>query len=390
LIVVDGGDFAPATFEANKIKAQLIRELMDDMGYDVFAVGEKELDFGFDFYQEMMTGSQMRALAANVVHGPKRQPVGEDYVIVDAGGVKVAFMNVFLRQAPTKTKDVFTDQGFLQEDAVELTKRLLPEVQSKSDFIILLAHSPWGLLSDFLAEVKGFDFVVASHEGGSDQVVRIVHDTKLMRPGRRGQIVGKLRFTMTPADTLSDFSVETIPIKTSLPEDSTFAARIKEINDAYNVARRAQTVSEVQAEATKLKGDKFLGGDICMRCHDDVYKAWLDTPHAAAFASLADKGMEADSDCIGCHSTGHGQATGYLPELNGSVAAPAPGKPDLKNVQCEACHGMGTYHNRTGDDFLKVSESECSKCHNGEHSPEFEYKEYLHSISCTELVHGNN
>jgi 2',3'-cyclic-nucleotide 2'-phosphodiesterase (5'-nucleotidase family) len=387
--LIDGGDFSPATFESNKIKAQLIRELMDEMGYDVVAVGEKELNFGVDFYRELMDGSEMQVLAANVFHGPEKERLGEDYAIVDAGGVKVGIMNVFLRpDGSNKKRDVFTEQGYSTEDAVEIAKRLMPEVRSKCDYLILLAHAPWGVLNFFLQEVSGFDFVIASHEGGLDQVPRKVHGTTLMRPGRRGQHLCKIQLTMTPADTLSAFSAENIPIKTSLPEDSTFAARIKEVTETYNKARRAETASAVQKKAEKLKGDKFLGGDMCKRCHDDVFKAWLDTPHAAAFQRLEEKDRQGDSDCVGCHTTGHGEPTGYLPAVGG--AGPAPGTPDLTNVQCEACHGMGTYHNRNGDDFLKVSEAECSKCHNGEHSPEFEYKEYLQFISCTELVHGRN
>jgi 2',3'-cyclic-nucleotide 2'-phosphodiesterase (5'-nucleotidase family) len=101
VIIVSGGDFCPATFESNKIKAQLIRELMDDMGYNVLAVGEKELEFGIDFFHEMMSGSQMHALAANVYHGPEKERVAEEYVILDAGGVRVGFMNVFMRKPPT-------------------------------------------------------------------------------------------------------------------------------------------------------------------------------------------------------------------------------------------------------------------------------------------------
>lgn len=363
---------------------------MDDMGYQVLAVGEKELEFGFDFYKEMMSGSRMHALAANLVCGPDKTPVGEDYVIIETGGVKVGFMNVFLSPGGGRKKDVMAEQGYAIEDAIEVTKSLLPKVRSSCDYLILLAHAPWGPLNDFLTEINDFDFVIASHEGGIDRTARELHGTKLVRPGRRGQYLFKLQFTMTPADTLRDFVVDAISIKTTLPEDPDFAARIKEATDAYNEARRSATASEVQEAAKKLKGDKFLGADVCSRCHEDVYKAWLDTPHAAAFASLTAKGMEKESDCIGCHTTGHGQPTGYLPDPGGMPAGATPGIPDLTNVQCEACHGMGTYHNRAGDDFVAVSQAECTKCHDADNSPEFEYKEYLHSISCTLLVHGDN
>jgi hypothetical protein len=373
----------------------LIREILDKMGYDLLAVGERELNFGYDFYQSMMEGSEMKVLAANITYGPKEKSFGDEYVIMDVAGVKIGFVNVFIHHAGPNKKDVFEAQGYVMKDPVETLRRDLPKVREKSDFVILLAHAPWGKLNELFQEVSGFDFVIAGHDGGVDKVVRDVKGTKMMRPGSRGQYVGVLKLVIDPEGVVKSLDAELRPVKTSLPENPEIAQLIKETTDKYNELRRAKTISEVRERVEKLKGDKYLGDNICRRCHEDIYKIWLDTPHAYAFERLAEKGMERDSDCIGCHTTGHGRPTGYIPppisSADGAETAHSGAEsPDLRSVQCEACHGMGTYHNRASGDFLKVSEAECVKCHNGEHSPEFDFKEYLPHISCSKLVEDSH
>jgi len=50
------------------------------------------------------------------------------------------------------------------------------------------------------------------------------------------------------------------------------------------------------------------------------------------------------------------------------------------NVQCEACHGMGTKHARDGT-MKPVTESVCLECHTPEWTPNWNYAEALEKIS---------
>ncbi len=392
MILVDGGDFCPPATEPEKIRAQLIREIMDRMNYNILAVGERELAYGYDFYKSMMKDTKMKVLAANVTYGDGKA-LGKRYAIVKVGGVKVGFVNVFASNTNTSSTNVFEKQGYAVEDPLESLNRDLAAVRPKCDFLILLAHAPWGELNELLKNVTGIDFVIAVHEGGMDRKPRDMQGTRLMRPGNRGQHVCTLTIVVDPQGNVKSLEGETMDVKTSLPEDPEVAAMIKETTDRYNEMRRAQTVSRMKEEGQKLQGDKFLGDALCRRCHEDVYQLWLETPHALAFGSLSGKGMERDNDCLSCHTTGFGKPTGYVsPPLAASADAeePAPGPehPDLRNVQCEACHGMGTYHRRERGDFLKVTNAECMTCHDPENSPDFNYKDYLPHVSCTKLLAG--
>lgn len=81
------------------------------------------------------------------------------------------------------------------------------------------------------------------------------------------------------------------------------------------------------------EGQTFMGSKQCASCHLDQYLAWKKTKHAKAFEILPAK-YRADTSCLKCHTTGHGEPTGYK---DASTAA-------LAGTSCEACHGPGSKH----------------------------------------------
>lgn len=95
---------------------------------------------------------------------------------------------------------------------------------------------------------------------------------------------------------------------------------------------------------------EHVGVKVCTKCHEIHGESWSGTAHAKTFEALKpgtkvdekkkakldpDKDYTKDKDCVGCHSTGFGQAGGYA-----AGAAPG-GEKQLGSVGCEACHGPG-------------------------------------------------
>jgi hypothetical protein len=81
---------------------------------------------------------------------------------------------------------------------------------------------------------------------------------------------------------------------------------------------------------------------------------------------------EYDPECVACHVIGLNYFTGF--ETMEST-------PALKGVGCESCHGPGSSHKETQSiDYGKVDVENCEICHNDEHSPNFEFKDYWQKI----------
>jgi predicted CXXCH cytochrome family protein len=133
-------------------------------------------------------------------------------------------------------------------------------------------------------------------------------------------------------------------------------------------------------------------GYSCSSCHtagnigEPVYDTWKFTLHAQAYDSLKN---ELNYSCLQCHTTQDSSLVNYganeylvkdtTKKLGYSITDTAHFN-NVKNIQCETCHGpMGTssrvlddvYHFSTTTNKPNYSASLCGGCHSG-HSPYFE------------------
>ena len=136
--------------------------------------------------------------------------------------------------------------------------------------------------------------------------------------------------------------------------------------------------------------DRYVGPQVCARCHPRQAESWQKTRMANSFDVLrarvkpAEKkmgGLDPDKDytrdpfCLPCHTTGYGLTGGFVSLKK---------TPGMAGVTCEACHGHGgTYANtimNAKDAAFKLAEARmagfvypptariCRRCHN-EDSP---------------------
>lgn len=119
---------------------------------------------------------------------------------------------------------------------------------------------------------------------------------------------------------------------------------------------------------SEILGD-YLGYTACVDCHEDIVDKWKATKHGNAFENLKTQGVEKQENpgCFRCHVVAYNEDGGYIDmELT----------PELKDVQCEACHGPGRTHTETvsADDIKKASEEVCRKCHTEGQDKDFNYE----------------
>ncbi|MCX4239208.1 multiheme c-type cytochrome [Paraliomyxa miuraensis] len=122
----------------------------------------------------------------------------------------------------------------------------------------------------------------------------------------------------------------------------------------------------------------YAGLDECETCHEEAVEHWRTTVHARAYQTLVDTNQQYDLACVGCHVTG-------FREPGGSEVVETRG---LRDVQCEVCHGPGTFHveepeaRQGGAQHIRLQAPEevCGKCHTPEHSDTFDYVAYMRDI----------
>jgi hypothetical protein len=123
----------------------------------------------------------------------------------------------------------------------------------------------------------------------------------------------------------------------------------------------------------------YIGNRKCRLCHFEYFKEWEKDPHANAFARLGK--MKNNPYCLKCHTTGYRGPQGFVTEKI---------TPELRGVQCEACHGPGSEHKDNPHDkgSLPIGrkidyQGVCIKCHDRNWTPEFDYDKYRKRIEHT-------
>lgn len=175
-----------------------------------------------------------------------------------------------------------------------------------------------------------------------------------------------LEATNDPPPEGSYFKYSLVEVRDKLGEDKPVGDVVlgyyKKVNEHNREAfkdRKPPSVEEGKAG--------YLGIAQCSTCHAEEKAVFDKTDHAHAYPTLEKKFVEFNLDCVSCHVTGYGKP-------GGSTVTHVE---ELKNVQCETCHGPGSLHakepKKAGLITRKPDPKSCvSECHHPPHVEGFD------------------
>ncbi|MFH0777566.1 MAG: multiheme c-type cytochrome [Candidatus Eisenbacteria bacterium] len=369
LLLVDAGDSFGGRNETEKRKAEVLLRCMSAMRYDACGIGENELNFGKNFLLDASRELKLPFVCANLVDHGSGKPVAEPYVIKKQGKLKVGIVGLLddvlvLPKVEGETGDLVI------VDAIETAKKIIPPLKKKVDLVVVLAHVGFAKSSRLANEVPEIDVMVIGHSPSVSMEARKEGNALLMMGGMKGQYVGYLLLKYQPGRGVVSYESKLMPLDGRVREQKLVTSIIDEYNAQEKRIREKASRRDKENALASTGGDRFLGAETCKRCHEEIYKKVAAMPHARAIESLEKAGKDGLAECLVCHTTGFGEPTGFS-----DAGAPV----DLKNVQCEGCHGKGTVHKRDGT-YRQVSEQKCLVCHTAERSPSFNHKSYLRRI----------
>ncbi len=374
-ILVDAGNWGDTKDFAPWDKTQFIFDMMAEMKYDAVTPGDAELMEGVDALKALLASQpQVKAVSANLKDKSGRLVLPES-VVIDRGGVRFGVTGTtggsyynFNVTRGLQSKDDFTF-----EDSKAALQRVLPGLRSQCDLVVVLMHEGPGDAKRIVDELQGMDVVVVGHNPGYQFNPDRVGQTLMIRPGNRGQYLCALELTLGDDMKVVDYNGEGKPLGETVVKDPALDKTITKWETDFNARKSSEARKNAAKAAIDQGTEKYVGAEICARCHSDIYAKWTQTPHARAWATLVKDKKENQKDCVECHVTGWGEPTGYRAD----AAEATPGtkdsmRLDMRNVQCESCHGMGTFHGTTA--MLKQPpEDICQNCHTGEFGKNFDY-----------------
>jgi hypothetical protein len=359
------------TAEQTLAKYEMAMQAMKVMGYKATAVGQEELAMPLLNALTKYTvqkGNEYPKVHLINIDNPEDFPgadggsaLTKSDVIATKGGLKVGVMGVVGAEVVEKGTD--RTVKFTANAGAVVGAHLKGWGVPGPDVKVLLYQGPleWtepgtGKKVDARAAAEAFpDFhvVVCKTPEGSDapDLPTVVNGGKTMivQVGQRGQNVGVVGIFKGPKGTEFYYQRVTMGEEFETPPEKEKGHPILKLLQDYSDSARDNDYLSEMARRKKLHSvqalpghDKaaYAGDAQCFVCHQAEYQVWQKSKHASAYDALAKlakhpTGRQFDGECIICHTVGYDFKTGYLNEKTTA---------NLKNVQCESCHGPASLH----------------------------------------------
>ena len=374
-LLFDVGDAIKGTDDFHRIQHRYLATAFEILGYSALNVGHREAQLTRDQLAEIASASSVPMLGANTVDAQTRQPVVQPWTVVESkSGLKIGVIGLL---DPKGLGDRVGD-GLLIEDMRTTLSNVLPEVEKKSDFIIVLAFANVPAMTKLAEDFYEIDLILGGDVHQPSQDLEEINQSAILAVTNQARALGSFGCTVQPDGTRTDSTWDVQTVRDYIPEDQ----KLVKLSRDYRTELRT-TVLDIddphairgdEVPGVKSRAASYVGSQACTSCHPKAAAVWEKSGHAHAFATLKKKDSEMDPNCVACHTIGFGQPSGYQRKFEGTK---------LADVGCESCHGPGQQHvaERTSGDeplfqFRPLGAGDCKSCHHGEFSRPFEWEDF--------------
>jgi len=369
VLIVDNGGFFPEQAFEHDI-AWFLLDAMKMLGTDAVGVGERELKYGLAWLKQQQKRSGVPLVCANLMDKKTGKTVFPPYLIKKVGTVKVGVFGLI----SDKVDLGMARDSLKVEDPMVAAKKAIADIhKSGASVVVLLSQLGKVESEDLVTAVPGMDAVIAGRNVPMIQKGRLIKNTVVCYGGEQGQYIGRTVLTLDKGKVTTGDNDMYI-LSPDVGEKPEILAVVKSFEDAYNEKlRKQQMQNDAKQEQQKEDNpDRFLGSELCVRCHSEEGEQWKTTSHSLAWQTLVTVKKDATPECITCHSVGFNKPGGFVSTSS---------TPHLAGVQCENCHGIGTDHDAFAAPPHRITAEVCQQCHHGENDPEFDFAKKLPRIA---------
>lgn len=170
-VIIDVGDTVQDNYSELFFKEKIhpMMLAMNEIGYDIWALGNHEFNFGVDNLKNIMKQSKAAVLMGNV-YNPDGSRMAEGYTIIEKDGVKIGIIGMV---TPNIVKwDSVNLKGYKVTDPVEETKKIAKDIRNKVDILIAAEHmgeeNEYDMansgVNDLAEACPELDLIIAAHE----------------------------------------------------------------------------------------------------------------------------------------------------------------------------------------------------------------------------------
>jgi hypothetical protein len=425
------------------LRADLLIQSYNEMGYGVVNVGEKDLMMGFKFLSDVSQKAKFSLISTNLVDKKTGKCVLRPYVVKEIAGLKIGIMGLMDDQFNLTLQE--KDPGLTISEPLTTSKVHTKSLRENCDLIIVLSQLGESKDKKLARENPQIDLILGGGGESKRAVMGRVNEVPIYRLEPRGGYLGRIDYSLVNTKK---------PIKFLISSERDELEKRLERLITRSIQIRSDMARSGKQEEMKIKELKFLESKqkelkkTLVAFEDKNF--YRNTPIPVQVSVVDDpkiiKGVEtyrAESaklykpklvvepgrdlsekemlaripktssfvgavSCKKCHEvnyrnwlkTKHAKASetiGASPKYTqeeclmchstgygkmGEYATVEEIPFYLQGVQCESCHGEGKGHPGKGKIERKVTLGLCRNCHTKDQSPTFNYVAYLEKIGC--------
>ena len=261
-LIVGGGDLYQGTPVSNVLRGVPVRDVMNNIGMEVTALGNHEFDWGLDVINKTtMVGANYSIVCANMYDkGTNNRPYAP-YKIITKDGVKIAIIGAILPDAPSIIMPAMVAPYDFKDSATEINTCAKEIRDGKlADIVLVAVHDGGAPLNAMVNKLHGVDAVFGGHSHTSYDDVNKDADSKDV-PTLNAMSTGKgfidLKITVDPTNKIVGFSPKGGNFKTlTTTVDSPVDPTCKKIVDDASAALLPIFNVKIGDNATNLTKDQ--------------------------------------------------------------------------------------------------------------------------------------
>jgi len=450
LVLLDTGNLLfrkPSQSETKQkdglLRAELLIQAYNEMGYDGVNVGEKDLMEGLKFLIDATPRAKFSFISSNLAERKTGKSIFRPYLIKEIAGLKIGILGLMSDEFKIALQE--REPALTILDPFVTSRPLIKSLDESCDLVVVL--SQLGEMKDkrLAKENPQVDLILGGGGEASKTVDLRVNEVPIYRLEPRGGYLGRIDFFLSNLNK---------PIRVSVSQErdelekrlEKLITRSIEMKSEMAKSGRQDGMKEKELRLLELKEKelektllaledknyyRYTTLPVQLSVSDDPkiirglenYRAESAKLFRPKSVTLLEKGLPEKEmiaripkespfvgaiSCKKCHAlnyqnwlkTKHERATqtiaaspkysqgeclichstGYGKMGEYNTVEEIPFY--LRGVQCEACHGEGKGHPRQKGISRKVTLGVCRNCHTKDQSPAFNYLAYIEKIGC--------
>jgi len=253
-LILDAGDLFTGTFISDEFKGAPTIQAMNKIGYAAGTIGNHEFDYGQNALRMRLREAHFPILSANLW-----TPISEikKYTVVTAKGIRFGLIGLTTHELRTTAHPKNLGDVTVQ-DPVRILRELLPELQTKSDFVIVMAHLTDEEEKRVASAFPEIRLIVAGHN--HDALGPIWLGQKLLaKTGSSGRNVGRVDLDFE-AKQLIRMEGKLIPVVNVRPDPE--IAKIIQSFETQVARKTAEVIGRATDDFTRSKDSESALADL--------------------------------------------------------------------------------------------------------------------------------